>query len=414
MREAADSLDDRLQGNSIHRWMQDLFTNTLHFPIANIFLELLSTGSRNYLSEPDIYILLSACIVQSYVLAGPLPSLRARPLPGNLVAPTLYSLAEIGMESLEEFLGTPNHLAYWGVALAIGLWQQLRLWLPRWNFLWTVAESVTRASIILIMYWIFGTLTEGQYYSLEAFFTDDSHIFLGITTLLIGVLLGMAQNTANAYLDLLRKTSRQLKRYSEWLLGRERLARAVENPASLSLHRRERSVLFMDIRGFTAWSEAQPPEAVVDMLNLYCETAEQCWQQTDMIKAKLTGDEIMIVFADVESALRVARCLRGRVDGILRECGLSAGIGLHTGTLVEGLLGGREVKAYDIIGDTVNTAKRLCDNAAGGEILVSLDSCQSLGARPAGELRMVQAKGKRRGVEAVVIPRPEKNGTTTP
>jgi len=51
--------------------------------------------------------------------------------------------------------------------------------------------------------------------------------------------------------------------------------------------------------------------------------------------------------------------------------GLSAGIGVHQGLLIEGLIGSENIKAYDIIGNTVNTAKRICRYAKGNEILLS-------------------------------------------
>ena len=62
------------------------------------------------------------------------------------------------------------------------------------------------------------------------------------------------------YLGLLRETSSQLQRYSEWLLGKDLLERVIADPEALSMMRRERAVLFMDIRSFTAWAERCTPE----------------------------------------------------------------------------------------------------------------------------------------------------------
>lgn len=55
----------------------------------------------------------------------------------------------------------------------------------------------------------------------------------------------------------------------------------------------------------------------------------------------------------------------------MSSCHLGAGIGLHGGLVVEGLLGSANVKFYDVIGDTVNTAKRIESAARSGEILIS-------------------------------------------
>jgi class 3 adenylate cyclase len=72
-----------------------------------------------------------------------------------------------------------------------------------------------------------------------------------------------------------------------------------------------------------------------------------------------------------------------------------AGIGVHSGPVVEGLLGSTGLKGYDVIGDTVNTAKRIEGAAAGGEVLISNDVRAALdSATQLGEMREVVAKGK--------------------
>jgi len=218
-------------------------------------------------------------------------------------------------------------------------------------------------------------------------------------TIFIGLLLGAADLNAESFLARLRTTSQQLHVYSTWLLGRQLLDSAVQDPSSLTLQRRERTVLFMDIRGFTAWSEAETPERVVHMLNDYFEAAERCWSRatefSQVIKVKHTGDEVMIVFGTAQAAIATAVCLRETIQILLEKYQLGAGIGIHSGPLVEGLLGSREVRGYDIIGDTVNTAKRICDHAATGEVLVSCGLYQHLrGAPDTAAIRLVSVKGK--------------------
>ncbi len=193
----------------------------------------------------------------------------------------------------------------------------------------------------------------------------------------------------------LRRVSAQLNTYSEWLLGRDLLGRILSNPDALSLARRERTVLFVDIRNFTHWSETRPPEEVVAMLNLYYTAAEAIATQPGMIKLKFAADEVMAIFADTQRAAAAALDLRTELTRLLGEHGLGAGIGLHTGPLVEGLLGSKDVKFYDVIGDTVNTAKRIENAASESEILISestrlaLDDYVTVGAS-----RQIEAKGK--------------------
>ena len=81
---------------------------------------------------------------------------------------------------------------------------------------------------------------------------------------------------------------------------------------------------------------------------------------------------------------------------------LAAGAGVHYGQVVEGVLGGEGAKAYDFIGDTVNTAQRLCDAAGPGELLVSVAACKVAGITPQDQ-RAVVAKGKREPLQAAVL-----------
>ncbi|ALG68926.1 adenylate/guanylate cyclase domain-containing protein [Beggiatoa leptomitoformis] len=387
-------LHHRLHGTRGELITQEFFTNTVHFSVANIFLELLLEG-KSYFSETDIYVLICACFIQATYLGTSRYLGCPRPFLGNLVVVLIYTVAEMSQDGVI-FFDKPNHIAMWGFALGIGILQSLRLHtsLSFERYL-MVLESVLRVNIILVMYWIYGILTYQNDYNLALFFTEGSHTFLALTTTLTGVMLGVAQYNAESFLRLLRATSEQLQRYSEWLLGQDMLAIAVADPSKLSLTRRERTVLFMDIRGFTHWSEAQSPEMVVEMINAYCAIAEQAWTGTDAIKVKLTGDEIMIVFRTSVSALSVAQFLQKNIVQLLACYDLGVGIGVHTGALVEGLLGSNKMKTYDVIGDTVNTAKRICEQATRGELLVSQAVFNHLAVKPTTQAqRTIHMKGK--------------------
>jgi len=393
-------LHQRLYGTRRSKIIQELFTNTAHYPIANILLESLLLSSLAYFQEGDFYVLITASLIQAYFLGSWQYQGTPRPLLGNLIAPLIY----IGVELLgnpHALSSSPHYLSYFGFALVIGGLQQLRLnsSLRMAGYL-ILLESIVRTNILWVTFLILHSLLETNY-QFSQFFNDKTHIFLVLVTNLIGVMMGVANRNAEIFLVLLNHTNKQLHRYSEWFLGKDVLEMAITDPASLSLSRRERAVLFMDIRGFTRWSESQSPEKVVEMLNNYGETAEQCWLNSDAIKVKFTGDEIMIVFQSTAHALKVAQCMRHSIRALLESYGLGAGIGIHHGALVEGLVGSHKVKAYDIIGDTVNTAKRICDAAARGELLISQQAYDTLAIQShTEELRALMVKGKS---EAVVV-----------
>ena len=196
-----------------------------------------------------------------------------------------------------------------------------------------------------------------------------------------------ADRIINVRTEDLRRVSAQLKTYSEWLLGPELLGRILSNPDALSLVRRERTVIFVDIRNFTRWSEPRPPEEVVAMLNRYYTAAERIAKQ----------HEVMAIFGDAQRAVATAIELRAELTPVLAEHGLGAGIGLHTGPLVEGLLGSKDLKFYDVIGDTVNTAKRIESAASETEALASEATRLATGKGnhiAFGSARLIEAKGK--------------------
>lgn len=120
------------------------------------------------------------------------------------------------------------------------------------------------------------------------------------------------------------------------------------------------------------------------------------------IKLKYTADEVMAVFVTAQDAVTAAQAMLQGTHDLLHKEGLAAGAGVHMGPVVEGVLGGHGAKAYDFIGDTVNTTQRLCDAAAPGEVLVSLVACQAAGL-PADQTRAIAAKGKREPLLAVAL-----------
>jgi len=103
----------------------------------------------------------------------------------------------------------------------------------------------------------------------------------------------------------------------------------------------------------------------------------------------------MAVFAGAADAAQVALALQRGLDEVLRPLGLAAGMGLHSGPVIEGLVGGPDVKEYCFVGDTVNTANRICKQAGGGQVLASAAMASRLGDTfERGPALDLQIKGK--------------------
>jgi len=116
----------------------------------------------------------------------------------------------------------------------------------------TILEYWARTCILLVTYGVFELISEPKYSTLSKFFSSDSHVYVAIVIPLLGLVIGFTSVLANKYLSLLQETAVQLRKYSAWLLGKDLLSMAITDDATLSLKRKERCVVFMDIRGFTS------------------------------------------------------------------------------------------------------------------------------------------------------------------
>lgn len=138
------------------------------------------------------------------------------------------------------------------------------------------------------------------------------------------------------------------------------------------------TVLFVDLRGYTQFAETNPPEAVVAMLNRFFRVVVAVVNREGGWINKFEGDAALCLFgapqhqADhADRALRTAAALPrelARADDLL-----SAGIGVASGEVLAGFVGTPERFEYTVIGDVVNLASRLCDEAkvAPGGVLAS-------------------------------------------
>jgi class 3 adenylate cyclase len=364
-------VEERISGTRKSAIILEFLKNSFHFPLANILLEMVLEGPAHYIASLDFYSSLLAPAVQAYFLGSWTYEGKPRPLLGNLIGPLLYSIVDVAVAA-DEFFVMPFHYAYWGFALGIGIVQELRLRAgERWQSAFILVENILRSSILAVMYWFMEKLTEPKYADPSVFFGNRSHIFILSAIFFLGLVVGLDDARSQRFLGILRDTASRLQTFSNWLLGRNMLSMALTDPEALSLVRRERTVMFLDIRGFTSWSERQEPEVVVGMLNDFYDLSESVFANSGVILIKYTADEVMAFFAEAEDGLRSAHQMHLACMARLADYGLAVGTGLHAGFVVEGLLGSSEVKRYEIIGDTVNTAKRICSAADGGEFLVS-------------------------------------------
>ena len=197
----------------------------------------------------------------------------------------------------------------------------------------------------------------------------------------------------------------------------EVVAQLVRNPDSIQLggERREATVFFSDLAGFTDLSEKLPPEQMVEVVNAYLEQTSECLHKHGAYVDKYIGDAVMAVFgvplplpdhaiAACKSALEAHRTIETINKKYAAKVGvkLKVRIGLNTGEMIVGNLGSSRKKNYTVMGDAVNLASRLegANKAFGTGILIGQETARRVqGAIVTRPLARLRVKGKAQAIE---------------
>jgi class 3 adenylate cyclase len=150
----------------------------------------------------------------------------------------------------------------------------------------------------------------------------------------------------------------------------------------LTMERRELTVLFTDLRGFTSLVQQEAPEVVQETVNAFLTNMVECVERFDGTVQGFAGDEVMALFGaplpQTDHALRGLLCAvemqraHQRWTASRAELGKpvrAAGVGLATGTVVVGNIGTPSLMTYTAQGHATNLAARLCAAAGPGEVL---------------------------------------------
>jgi adenylate cyclase len=163
------------------------------------------------------------------------------------------------------------------------------------------------------------------------------------------------------------------------------------------------SVLFADIVGFTRFAERTPPREVLSVLEAIFATFDELVEARGLEKIKTIGDAYMVVAGAPTPLVDHAVALTDLALAMLAELqqhadrvpgGLMMRIGIHSGPVVAGVIG-RSKFAYDLWGDTVNTAARMESHSETGRIQVSAATAALIGGKIEIEERgLIDVKGK--------------------
>ena len=206
----------------------------------------------------------------------------------------------------------------------------------------------------------------------------------------------------------------RLKRFFSPALAEAIVGGGADDP--LKSHRREIAVVFLDLRGFTAFTETADPEEVMGVLREFHAAMGGLIVAHEGTLERFTGDGIMVFFNDpvlvsdpAARAVRMALQMQQRTADLAagwkrRGYELQLGIGVAMGFATIGAIGFEGRIDYGAIGNVTNLAARLCGEAGGGQILAAPRVVAALGeafvVEPAGELTL---KGLARSVQVARV-----------
>lgn len=169
------------------------------------------------------------------------------------------------------------------------------------------------------------------------------------------------------------------------------------DPAALGGQEREISVLFCDLRGFTSFSEHLEPEMLMRIINRYLTAASDAIHASGGLVNQYIGDAVLALFntplnpqADhalraLQAAIMLHRAVLALHGDLPPEQQLQFGIGLHTGLAVLGNIGSADRQEFTALGEAVDLARLLQEQAQGGEIVFSAASHNAIGPALAAE-----------------------------
>ena len=230
--------------------------------------------------------------------------------------------------------------------------------------------------------------------------------------------IGALTDSFNQMAKSLREKE-MIKRAFSRYVAREVVDEILKDPEKLTLRgeRRDVTVLFCDIRGFTPMAERLPPEEVVLLLNEFYDLMIDTTFKHDGTLDKFLGDAVMAIFGAplpqpdhsvraIRTALAMQAGIKGLSEKRVREgkAPIAVGIGVSAGDAVAGTVGSEDRMEYTVIGDTVNLGSRLESIAKPGQILITERTYQKVeGVIEARALGSVKVKGKEEEVGVLEV-----------
>jgi class 3 adenylate cyclase len=266
-------------------------------------------------------------------------------------------------------------------------------------------KETVRSAPLKVGQRVFGTLSISK--QLNDRFTDNDERLLQILADYSAIAIHNMQLVHQLQLTKERE-KQQIRSIFERYVAPSVVEQLLAQPEKVSLGgtRQTVTVLFADVRGFSAFSSQISPEILIDLLNQYMHVAANAILAQEGTLDKFMGDAIMAFFnaplpqsdhpiRAVRAAWNLCQAVKQLYQQLPTPYHLNFGVGVGIGDAVVGNVGTALMMNYTVIGDSVNKVKRLQERAQGGQILISEVTYhlvqEYIEARPLGN---VQLKGQ--------------------
>lgn len=343
-----------------------------------------SKENINYFADVGHTILLFVLILQTFflVIFGKKPIYRFL---GSLIVPLVYTIVEYSGDT--RFMADIAHLFFWIFSIVTGSLQAYSLYTKNNSLRKQIEFSITILNVVifLFIYYYFdlllsldeklrmGIISAADYHkhteifmlpdSLSLFVSDGAHVYLIIGGVLLSLSLALGRVKI---LTLKDKINELFGRYVD-----ENIRDIIIKDHGKS-EKKELTILFSDIRSFTSISENYTATQITQMLNIYFKEWSETAKKHNGIVDKYIGDAVMIVFGinsfetqyndSINCALEMLNNLpqiKSKLKSLNLPCFENIGIGINSGEVIIGNIGGGDRLNYTVIGDNVNLASRL-------------------------------------------------------
>ncbi|PIQ67392.1 hypothetical protein COY25_00865 [Candidatus Uhrbacteria bacterium CG_4_10_14_0_2_um_filter_41_7] len=331
------------------------------------------------LFEISHFVILFCSIFQAFILVR--YNFRGYKLYlANLLAPFAYLIFEFLFDRGDFLLG--YHFIYFAVSLSVAILivfeKEFNKDNLKINIIFSITRNIIRVSAIPALSAIGVSnklFLDDNWQAFSSVILQRESLYITVTLFFLATLLGIESGIVDYLLEESNAVKEKIKNLSFKMIGRGIVEDAMDKGFH-DLKKTERSVLFMDIRGYTAFSDAYDQKTLGDVMNQYYDLASNIVHAHNLEQIKFAGDEVMAVFKNPADCLASALTLAKEINDFLDGYKLSVGIGINSGICLEGFVGSSEVKKYDVFGDMINVCKRIEGKAGQYEITTTKEGTE--------------------------------------